>query len=222
MWYSIIVNDTRQGFFSSSRELKQGDPLSPSLFIIVVEVLSRSPNCLYRNPNFIPFSNHANVPKINHLVYAYDIIIFCSGDSISVKLVMNTISKYERSSAQLVNRDKIYFLTAPNTVVIRINMIRNCLGFMDKTFTFTYLGCPLYVRRKKIDYFDSTLSNIVKRLNGWQGVFRLIEKHFANFFWGNSVDHKKYHWSSWKNLALSTEEEGVGVRRMEDISDMLT
>nr|XP_016434202.1 PREDICTED: uncharacterized protein LOC107760632 [Nicotiana tabacum] len=174
VWYSIIVNDTRQGFFSSSRELKQGDPLSPSLFIIVVEVLSRSLNCLYRNPNFIPFSNHANVPKINHLAYAYDIIIFCSSDSISVKLIMNTISKYERSSAQLVNGDKIYFLTAPNTAAIRINMIRNCLGFMDKTFTFSYLGCPLYVRRKKIDYFDSMLSNIVKRLNGWQGLLGLF------------------------------------------------
>lgn len=84
---------------------------------------------------------------------------------------MNTISKYERSSGQLVNRDKSYLLTAPNTVAIRINKIRNCSVFMDKTFSFTCLGRPLYVGMKKIDYFDIMLSKIVKRLNGWHGKF---------------------------------------------------
>lgn len=54
-----------------------------------------------------------------------------------------------------------------------------------------------------------------------KGVFRLIEKYFVNFFWGNSIDHKKYHWSSWNNLALPTGEGGIGIRRMEDTSDML-
>lgn len=99
----------RHGFFSYSQGLKQGDPLSPTLFIIVVEVLSRSLNSLYRNPKFIPFSIPANVPRINHLAYADDIVIFCSGGSTSVKLVMKVISSYERSSDQLVNRDKSYF-----------------------------------------------------------------------------------------------------------------
>ncbi|XP_009792914.2 uncharacterized protein [Nicotiana sylvestris] len=53
------------------------------------------------------------------------------------------------------------------------------------------------------------------------GVFKLIEKHFANFFWGSSEDHKKYHWSSWNHLALSINEGGIEIRKMEDISNML-
>ncbi|XP_075095198.1 uncharacterized protein LOC142173499 [Nicotiana tabacum] len=40
-WYSVIINDTRCGFFHSTRGMKQGDPLAPSLFIIRAELLYR-------------------------------------------------------------------------------------------------------------------------------------------------------------------------------------
>lgn len=55
VWYSIIVTGTRRGFFTSSQGLKQGDLLSPSLFIMGAEVLSRLLNKMYDNPRFVPF-----------------------------------------------------------------------------------------------------------------------------------------------------------------------
>lgn len=79
-------------FFSCFQGLKQGDPLSPSLFIIAAEVMSISLNSMYMNPKFISLSMLANVPKINHLAYPDDIVIFYSDNSASVKLVMKTIS----------------------------------------------------------------------------------------------------------------------------------
>ncbi|XP_070027770.1 uncharacterized protein [Nicotiana sylvestris] len=168
VWYSIIINGSRHGFFSSSQGLKQDDPLSPSLFIIAAEVLSRSLKNLHNHPDFTPFAMHDKVPKVNHLAYADDIVIFCSVTSKSIKLVMKQIGNYEDRSGQLVNRDKTVFLTAPKTSANIINRIRQCSGFMDKNFPLNYLGCPLYVGRKRTEYFDILLSKIVKRLNGWK------------------------------------------------------
>lgn len=45
--YSIVINGRRRGFFYSTRDSKQGDALSPSLFILGAEVLSRQLNLLY-------------------------------------------------------------------------------------------------------------------------------------------------------------------------------
>ncbi|XP_070050087.1 uncharacterized protein [Nicotiana tomentosiformis] len=107
-------------------------------------------------------------PQINHLTYADDIVIFSSGNSRLVKLIMNQITNYERASGQRVNKQKGFFLTDPKAGVYRINRIRACTDFMDKTFPFTYLGCPIYMGRKNICYFDDMVTKVVKRLNGWQ------------------------------------------------------
>lgn len=112
---------------------------------------------------------NARGPQINHLAYAEDIVIFNSGNSKSVKLIMKQIKNYEDAFEQKVNGNKSFFLTAPETSAYRINILRVCTIFMDKQLPFTYLGCPIYVGRKKISYFDGMAIKVIKRLSGWQG-----------------------------------------------------
>ncbi|XP_060202972.1 uncharacterized protein LOC132631414 [Lycium barbarum] len=169
VWYSIIINGNRKGFFSSSQRLNQGDPLSPSLFILGSKVLSRLLNSLYEHPNFFPFTMSERGPQINHLAYADDIVIFSAGKSKVIKLIMKQIRAYERSSGQKVNDDKSFFCTHQKTSNSRINRIIDRTGFRHKQFPFNYLGCPLFVGRKKIEYFDDLVSRITRKLSGWSG-----------------------------------------------------
>ncbi|XP_060170581.1 uncharacterized protein LOC132601517 [Lycium barbarum] len=105
-WYSVLINGQSHGFFRSSRGVKKGDPLSPTLFIIAAEVLTRSLNKLQEKPSFIGYGMPKWSPQINHLSYADDTILFCSGDGYSLKNMMRRLRNYEKASGQLVNTDK--------------------------------------------------------------------------------------------------------------------
>lgn len=63
--------------------------MSPSLFILGSEVLSRLLSNLFDNLTFFPYFVKHKVPKVNHLAYADDIVIFCGGKNKSIKLIMN-------------------------------------------------------------------------------------------------------------------------------------
>lgn len=68
--FSVLINGESHGFFPSSRGLRQGDPLSPSLFIIGAEVFTRNLNMLINNSTFTPFSTSIGCFPITHLSYA--------------------------------------------------------------------------------------------------------------------------------------------------------
>ncbi|WMV30181.1 hypothetical protein MTR67_023566 [Solanum verrucosum] len=97
-WYSIIINGHRHGFFHSTRGLKQGDPLSPALFILGAEVLLRLLNSLHQIPSYKGFYKAPKGPQINHLSFADDVIIFAATDKQSLKLIMDSLGEYEHTS----------------------------------------------------------------------------------------------------------------------------
>lgn len=100
----MLVNRTPFGFFQSSRYLKHGEPLSPTLFLIEAKVLTRFLNGLYEDARFKGFGFPKWSPQINHLSYIDDTILFCSGHPKS--MMMYVLRRYERVSGQMINIDK--------------------------------------------------------------------------------------------------------------------
>lgn len=83
------------GFFKSSRGVKRGEPLSPTLFIIETDVLSRALNKLMDGREFKRFGMPRGSPEINHLAFADDMILLCKDEMRTLQLVGNTLEQYE-------------------------------------------------------------------------------------------------------------------------------
>ena len=81
--FSVVINGSLEGFFTSSRGLRQRDSFSPLLFLLVMEVLSRMLKKVESEglvKGFSASSNGNNGLSISHLLYADDTILFCDAD----------------------------------------------------------------------------------------------------------------------------------------------
>ena len=63
---SILINGTLEGFFEISRGIRQGDPLSPSLFIIMAEAFGRAILDASMKQKISGITVTQNVPNITH------------------------------------------------------------------------------------------------------------------------------------------------------------
>jgi hypothetical protein len=103
VWYGIKISQipyhtvpctplstmaTRMVFFTSSRELRQGDLFSPLLFVLIIEALSHlmvhATNGGYIS-SFLVGTAEGNSLMVSHLLFADDTLIFCNVDLIQIE-----------------------------------------------------------------------------------------------------------------------------------------
>ena len=81
--FSIMLNDTPAGFFSSYRGIRQGDPLSPYIFLMVMEFWSIIMEQAMHSGNINPIKREKL--EVSHLLFADDMLVFSKGDKKSAK-----------------------------------------------------------------------------------------------------------------------------------------
>lgn len=74
---SISLNGSLRGYFSCKRSVRQGDPLSPLLFCIVEEVLSRGISKLVEQGQLELINGCIAMKVPSHSIYADEVVIFC-------------------------------------------------------------------------------------------------------------------------------------------------
>ncbi|XP_075099449.1 uncharacterized protein LOC142176224 [Nicotiana tabacum] len=188
-WYSVLLNGQPYGFFKSTRGVKQGDPISPTLFILAAEALSRGLNALHKNLHFCGFGLPKWSPKINHLSYADDIIIFSSSDATSLTLIMKVLAGYEAASGQLINKSKsaIYLHHSAGEEVV--DKVQRIIGFNKQEFPFTYLGCPIFYARRRMDYYQDLMTKVLDKLQDWKGIGALYFVTTPDFVCDESIQN---------------------------------
>ena len=98
VWFLVIINGALYGFFKSSRGLRQGDPLSPVLFVIGTEVLSRGLNNMALQLGFLGFKVLTDYPVVTYLAFVDDVLIFANGSITALKNIMQVLNAYQESS----------------------------------------------------------------------------------------------------------------------------
>ena len=81
--FSILINGTPHGFFGSSKGLRQGDPLSPLLFVLVMEAIGKMLDKAVHEGCLSGFNVGVSAGRsmmVSHLLFADDTLIFCDAN----------------------------------------------------------------------------------------------------------------------------------------------
>ena len=165
--YSFLLNYSVHVEVIPQRGIQQGDPLSPYIFILCNEVLSGLCTKAQLDGSLVGIKVATNCPRINHLLFADDTMLFIRSYERSCSTLMWILSLYEAASGQKINSDKssITFSTRTSQgVKIRIKQI---LGIDKEGGVGKYLGLPEHFGRRKKDLFASIVDKIQQRALSW-------------------------------------------------------
>ena len=170
--YSILVNGEPKGDIRPSRGIRQGDHLSPYLFLICSEGLNRQIQKAGRDDLIRGFSLCRSGPKITHLFFADDTLLFCRAKmGETCRLFKTFLQLYEKASGQKINRNKttVFFSKATNEG--RKVEIKDFLGVSEVKEYKRYLGLPVVVGKNKKASLNYIKERVWSKLQGWKEKF---------------------------------------------------
>jgi len=167
--YSLIVNDKPHGLFIPTSGIRQGDPLSPYLFIICMEALN---NMLLKEA-FSPRSGigvkicPASV-KISCLLFADDCLLFCKANLGSCSQLKSILDSFCSSSRQLVNYHKSALTFSRNATDTQKQLVTVIFKIPHRESLGKYLGCPVFQGRPSYSTFQEIINKVTTKLEGWK------------------------------------------------------
>ena len=151
--YSILVNGKPKGMITPTRVIRQGDPLSPFLFLLCTEGLHGLITQATTQGDIKGYSLCRNGPRLTHLLFADESLLFCRATIQECQKILDILEVYGSCSGQQINRNKttIFFSKATNEDTQ--NHIKMALGVPEIIQYEKYLGFPSLVRRNKKSQF---------------------------------------------------------------------
>ncbi|KAM6576524.1 hypothetical protein CsatB_028361 [Cannabis sativa] len=165
--YSFLLNGAVHGNITPRRGIRQGDPLSPYLFLICSEGFSRLLQYEESQGNLEGLKVSRSAPPVSHLLFADDSILFCRASRSSATAVSRCLDLYSRASGQVINHDKCVLSFSPNTRG-KQNFFQHLLGMPIQPCHERYLGLPSFSGHDKSQLFSGITDRIWKLLNSWR------------------------------------------------------
>ena len=113
--YSVLINGEAKGNIVPSWGLRQGDPISPYLFLLCAEGLSAMLRKKEEQGNIKGISVSRGAPQISHLFFVDDSIVFCRATVDEGRRILKVLEDYEVESRKKLNKDKTSLFFNKNT-----------------------------------------------------------------------------------------------------------
>ena len=166
--YAIRINEKPCGQITPTLGLRQGDPLSPYLFLICAEGLSALLHKSIQNKELRGVAASARRPRISHLFFADDSLIFGRATVKECEEIQWVLQIYEASSGQQLNKNKTSLFSSHNTANSGKEMIKTMFGAQVIKPHESYLGLPSLVGRSKRNTFAQLKQWVLNKLAGWK------------------------------------------------------
>ncbi|RVW47226.1 putative ribonuclease H protein [Vitis vinifera] len=232
--FSILVNGVPAGFFPSTRGLRQGDPLSPYLFVMGMEVLDvfirRAVEEGYLSGCNIRGGSRTSL-NISHLFFADDTIVFCEASKEQVSHLSWILFWFEAASGLRINLAK--------SEIIPVGEVEKILEMAAELgATSMWDGVEERVRRRlslwkrqyiskggRITLIKSTLASMpIYQMSIFRmpkSVAKRVEKTQRDFLWGGGNLEGKVHLVKWNVVCTEKHKGGLGLRRIATLNRAL-
>ena len=164
--FQVLINGQASISFTPSRGIRQGDPLSPYLFLFVLEGLSALIREEERREFWKGLRMGRGGPVLSHLFFADDSLLFCRADDQGLATLSRVLKAYEVATGQKINYGKSSVFI-PNCIdqEIRENVV-TALGMSLCEGKGKYLGLPYLVGRTKREVFAFLKERVCKKTQG--------------------------------------------------------
>lgn len=169
--YSVIINGNPVGHINPSRGIRQGDPISPYLFLICAETLSALLFKAERNCVITGVPTSFRGPRLSHLFFADDSVLFCKSNAVEWRRIIRILGIYEKGSGQKLNLAKTSIFFSRNTSQARRQEILDFSGLSEAHRIDSYLGLPTFVGKSRTIAFKDIIDKVSRRLDNWKTKF---------------------------------------------------
>ncbi|KAJ9539059.1 hypothetical protein OSB04_031792 [Centaurea solstitialis] len=143
--YSVMINGEQKGFFKGERGIRQGDPLSPYLFTLIMEGFTMIfKQCILEAENFGYHHGCADI-DLTHLCFADDLFVFTYGDVGSVEILKKALTLFGHRSG------------------LSPNLLKS-----DGASLFDIWGVPLSPVSLKVAHYGCLVAKVKARLSNWK------------------------------------------------------
>jgi hypothetical protein len=167
--YQVKFNGAILDSFAPSRGLRQGDPLSPFLFLFVADGLSALLRRGMEQQSITPIRICPRAPGVSHLLFADDTLLFFKATVHEAEQVKEIVEEYGRATGQLINHSKCSTLFSRGCPATLQEEIRSTLQVEKPQFEAKYLGLPTVVGRSKDGAFKHITERSWGKVHGWKG-----------------------------------------------------